>query len=163
MLSKIREKCICLYHIKPDLSKFLGITREKRVQQRNADIDLTGKAGAKPALPGNPLAMAVANRDRQTLEMVRAAVRHKNVMLAYQPIVQAKNPKEIAFFEALIRVLDETQRVIPAREFITVIEETELGRDIDCLALQKGRIAMIKAPNLRLSINMSARSIGYPP
>ena len=41
ILSKIREKCICSYHIKPDLSKFLGITREKRVQQRNADIDLT--------------------------------------------------------------------------------------------------------------------------
>ena len=63
----------------------------------------------------------------------------------------------------MIRVLDETQRVIPAREFITVIEETEMGRDIDCLALQKGRIAMVKVPNLRLSINMSARSIGYPP
>ena len=57
------------------------------MKQRNANIDLTGKAGAKPALPGNPLAMAVANRDRQALEMVLAAVRHKNIMLAYQPVV----------------------------------------------------------------------------
>ena len=94
--------------------------------------------------------------------MVRAAVRHKNVMPAYQPVVKAKNPKKIAFFEALIRVLDETRWVIPAREFITVIEETELGRDIDCLALQKDLIAMVKVPNLRLLINMSVRSIVYP-
>ena len=52
---------------------------------------------------------------------------------------------------------------IPAREFITVIEETELGREIDCLALQKGLTAMVKVPNLRLSIDMSARSIAYQP
>ena len=116
-----------------------------------------------PAQLGNPLAMAVANRDTQTLEMVRASVSHKNVMLAYQPVVQAQNPNRIAFFEALIRVLDDTQRVIPAREFITVIEETELGREIDCLALQKGLTAMVKVPNLRLSINMSAWSIAYRP
>ena len=115
LLSKISRECIYSYNVKPDLSKFLGITREKRMQPRNANIDLTGKAGAKRTLPGNPLAMAVANRDRQPLEMVHAAVRHKSVMPAYQPLVQAKSSKEIAFFEALIRVLDETQRVIPAR------------------------------------------------
>jgi EAL domain-containing protein (putative c-di-GMP-specific phosphodiesterase class I) len=58
-------------------------------------------------------------------------------------------------------VLDETGRIIPAREFITVIEETEMGRIIDCLALEKGLRALRKNPALRLSINMSARSIGY--
>ena len=133
------------------------------MQQRNANIKHPRDIGVMPAQLGNPLAMAVANRDTQTLEMVRASVSHKNVMLAYQPVVQAQNPNRIAFFEALIRVLDDTQRVIPAREFITVIEETELGREIDCLALQKGLTAMVKVPNLRLSINMSARSIAYRP
>ena len=60
-------------------------------------------------------------------------------------------------------MLDDTQRVIPAQEFTTVIEETELAREIDCLALQNGLTAMVKVPNLRLSINMSARSIAYRP
>ena len=32
---------------------------------------------------------------------------------------------------------------------------------IDCLALEKGLRALLKHPRLRLSINMSARSIGY--
>ncbi|MEP5154662.1 EAL domain-containing protein [Planktotalea sp.] len=93
------------------------------------------------------------------MDMVRAALEHKQVMLAYQPIMQAAG--SVAFYEGLIRVLDETGRIIPAREFINVIEETEMGRIVDCLALEKGLQALRKHPHLRLSINMSARSIGY--
>lgn len=107
----------------------------------------------------DPLSIAVNQRDRSTIDMVRAALEHKQVMLAYQPIMLASGG--IAFYEGLIRVLDETGRIIPAREFITVIEEMELGRIIDCLALKKGLRALRKNPQLRLSINMSARSIGY--
>jgi len=91
--------------------------------------------------------------------MVRAALDYKQVMLAYQPVMQSNGG--IAFYEGLIRILDETGRIIPAREFIDVIEETEMGRIVDCLALEKGMRALRRNPNLRLSINMSARSIGY--
>jgi len=59
-------------------------------------------------------------------------------------------------------VLDPTGRIIPAREFIGSIEATETGRIIDCLALEKGLACLRRFPNLRLAINMSARSIGYP-
>ena len=107
----------------------------------------------------DPLSAAVNQRDRNVLDMVRAALEHKQVMLAFQPVMQAHG--NVAFYEGLIRVLDETGRIIPAREFITVIEETEMGRIIDCLALEKGLRALRKNPTLRLSINMSARSIGY--
>ncbi|MGB7317418.1 MAG: EAL domain-containing protein [Planktotalea sp.] len=107
----------------------------------------------------DPLSAAINQRDRSTMEMVRAALEHKQVMLAYQPVMQSHGG--VAFYEGLIRVLDETGRIIPAREFITVIEETEMGRIIDCLALEKGMRALRQNPNLRLSINMSARSIGY--
>ena len=107
----------------------------------------------------NPLAAAVSQRDRSTMEMVRSALDHKQVMLAFQPIMQSRGG--IAFYEGLIRVLDETGRIIPAREFIEVIEETEMGRIVDCLALEKGMRALRRNPELRLSINMSARSIGY--
>jgi sensor c-di-GMP phosphodiesterase-like protein len=70
----------------------------------------------------DPLSAAVSQRDRSTLEMVRSALEHKQVMLAYQPIMAATGG--VAFYEGLIRVLDETGRIIPAREFINVIEET---------------------------------------
>lgn len=111
--------------------------------------------------PRNALALAVEQRDANIIKMVEAAVRHRQVLLAFQPVVQARDPGRTAFYEGLVRVLDETGRVIPAREFISIVEETETGRLLDCLALEKGLRALEKQPALRLSINMSARSIGY--
>jgi len=110
----------------------------------------------------NPLNFAVTRRDADTLHMVKEAVHHKQAMLAYQPVVRAATQSP-AFFEGLIRVLDETGRVIPASQFMGVVEDTELGREIDTVALQFGCKALAEVPNLRLSINMSARSIGYKP
>jgi len=109
----------------------------------------------------DPVSSAVAGRDRSVIDMVDQAVRHSQVMLAYQAIVTAGQPDRPAFYEGLIRVLDATGRVIPARDFIEQIEVMETGRVIDCLALQNGLRMLAKYPDLRLSINMSARSIGY--
>ncbi len=122
-----------------------------------------GQAQRPPSFDGadNPLAFAVNARDKDTLEMVRQAIARKDVMLAFQPVMQARGPIRVAFHEGLIRVLDQTGRVIPARDFIGVVETQELGRQIDTLALEKGLQALHDVPDLRLSINMSARSIGY--
>lgn len=118
------------------------------------------RAGLDPGGTSDPLSAAVGQRDKSTLEMVRNALEHKQVLLAYQPIMHATG-STVAFYEGLIRVLDETGRIIPAKEFINVVEETEMGRIIDCLALEKGLRVLRQNPDLRLSINMSARSIGY--
>lgn len=115
-----------------------------------------------PAGQDNPLAFALTSRDMSIIQMVDDAVRHKQVMLAYQAIVPAGRQTYPAFYEGLIRVLDDTGRIIPAREFIQAIETTETGRIIDCLALDKGLQTLRENPEIRLSINMSARSIGYP-
>ncbi|SEK65988.1 EAL domain, c-di-GMP-specific phosphodiesterase class I (or its enzymatically inactive variant) [Roseovarius azorensis] len=114
-----------------------------------------------PAGQDNPLSFAVSARDRSVVDMVRQAVEHKQVMLAYQAVVPAGQQDRPAFYEGLIRVLDETGRVIPARDFINIVEVTETGRIIDCLALEKGLKTLSDYPDLRLAINMSARSIGY--
>ena len=114
------------------------------------------------AFPPDPLSSALAERDRDTLEMVRAALAERRVMLAYQPIVSAERPDRPAFHEGLIRIMDRTGRIIPARDFIGAVETDEIGRIIDCLSLELGLKALAQNPGLRLSINMSARSIGYP-
>lgn len=110
----------------------------------------------------SPLDYAVSQRDRETISMVRRAVERRDVVLAYQPIVQTARPDRPAFYEGLIRVLDDKGRIIPAKDFIETVEDSELGRKIDCLALDLGLKALAQDPSLRLSINMSARSIGYP-
>ncbi|MEM6618884.1 MAG: EAL domain-containing protein [Pseudomonadota bacterium] len=96
------------------------------------------------------------------IDLVRDAIDRKNVLLAYQPIVHSKNPTRPAYYEGLVRVLDLNRQIIPARDFIEVVETMELGRIIDCLALELGLVALAEEPSLRLAINMSARSIGYP-
>ena len=109
----------------------------------------------------NPLSAAVMNRDRNTLAMVADAVKHKQTLLAFQPVVVPGQGNRIGFYEGLIRVIDETGRIIPASDFMPVIERSELGRDIDVVALDMGLRTLHENPSMRLSINMSARSIGY--
>ena len=96
------------------------------------------------------------------MSMVRDAVQRRNVLMAYQPVFPAGGPNLPAFYEGLIRLLDTTGRIIPARDFIESIESTEIGRILDCLALDQGLNALAADPSLRLAINMSARSVGYP-
>ncbi len=123
-----------------------------RFKRRLADI---------PPGSDNPLSYAVAQRDKDTVNMVADAVAHRQTLLAYQPVMRASAQTKVAFYEGLIRVLDATGRIIPAKDFMPAIEESELGREIDVLALRMGLQALRANPGLRLSINMSARSIGY--
>lgn len=110
----------------------------------------------------SPLDFAISERDRSVLTMVRDAIDRRDVLLAFQPVMRADNPGVIAFQEGLVRVLDDTGRVIPARDFISVVETQELGRKLDCLSLEIGVNTLRDIPDLRLAVNMSARSIGYP-
>lgn len=110
----------------------------------------------------SPLAAVIAARDNDTMTMVRRAIQEKRMRLAYQPVVVGSDTSRIAFYEGLIRVIDPAGRVIPARDFIDAVEADELGRQIDCLALEIGLNTLARFPQVRLSVNMSARSIGYP-
>jgi EAL domain-containing protein (putative c-di-GMP-specific phosphodiesterase class I) len=110
----------------------------------------------------NPLASAIAERDRETIAMVREALETRRLRLAYQPVVVGADTSRVAFHEGLMRVLDSTGRAIPACDFMAAIETDELGRMIDCAALDMGLNTLVRHPDLRISINMSARSVGYP-
>lgn len=125
--------------------------------------DGMGYGADGPGTVPDPLSYAVMERDRNTIAMVERAIDRAEVMLAYQPVMLAGRPDRPAFFEGLIRVLDSTGRVIPARDFFPQVEDRELGRRLDVLALRAGLAALAATPTLRLSINMSARSIDYPP
>jgi EAL domain-containing protein (putative c-di-GMP-specific phosphodiesterase class I) len=109
----------------------------------------------------SPLDVAIADRDRHTLAMVDAALSRGRARLAFQPVMRADGGG-VAFHEGLIRILDETGRIIPARDFMPAVVDHEIGRRIDCAALLAGLRALRADPSLRLAVNMSARSIGYP-
>ncbi|WP_040607140.1 EAL domain-containing protein [Oceanicola sp. S124] len=109
----------------------------------------------------DPLSWAVSTRDAEAMSMVARALDAEEVALAYQPVMRAGSG-QVAFYEGLIRIYDPAGRIIPARDFISSIEATELGRRVDCAALDMGLQTLADHPELRIAINMSARSIGYP-
>lgn len=119
-----------------------------------------------PPLPEDglesPFSVADRMRHQQTVEMVRKALDERRALLAFQPVVQSRMTNRAAFYEAFIRILDDQGRVIPARDFMGAVETSEIGRRIDCLALDLGLAALAREPSIRLAVNMSARSIGYP-
>lgn len=110
-----------------------------------------------------PFDVAVSLADRDVPSMIAAALRTDNLRLAFQPAVYAADPSIIAFYEGYIRLLDPQGRVIPARDFLAIAETRELGREIDVAALRLGLAALRRNPQVRIAINMSARSIGYAP
>ncbi|WP_151717417.1 EAL domain-containing protein [Gemmobacter serpentinus] len=110
----------------------------------------------------NPLAFVISEQDQETLAMVRDALAQGRVRLAFQPVVIGADPGRTVFWEGLVRVLDPKGRVIPARDFMAAVESTEIGRQLDCAALDQGLRILARHTDVRISINMSARSIGYP-
>ncbi|PZX16611.1 EAL domain-containing protein (putative c-di-GMP-specific phosphodiesterase class I) [Palleronia aestuarii] len=116
----------------------------------------------------HPVAPDLAGADTRPssndiLRTVEESIEDDNALLAFQPVVPAGRPDMPAFYEGLIRVLDRNGRIIPAKDFIGQVEETEIGRRIDCLSLRRGLALLAQQPDLRIAINMSARSISFAP
>ncbi|MEL6641744.1 MAG: EAL domain-containing protein [Pseudomonadota bacterium] len=108
----------------------------------------------------DPLIYAMASRDADVPRLVRAALAGGRGQLAFHPVVTADNDNLVAFHEGLMRLSDEEGRLIPAAHFMPQVEDTDLGREIDCLSLELALQKLREHPSLRLSVNLSARSIG---
>ncbi len=108
----------------------------------------------------DPLQYAYASRDADVFDLVRDALRAGRAQLAFHPVVVATDRNMISFYEGLMRLTDEGGRILPAGHFMHQIEETSLGRQLDCAALSLAFETLQRNPGLRLSVNLSARSIG---
>lgn len=128
---------------------------------RNDDPATRGGAPSGRGPRTSPIDFTVDRQSALTIATVQDAVRRGDGLLAYQPVVQSYRPDRPAFYEGLIRIVDVTGRLIPLRDFMPHVETTELGRQIDCLALSLGLQTLTQEPAVRLSVNMSARSIGH--
>jgi len=135
-----------------------------RIRRENGGrMQLPQKKPRIDAAPGtaSPLGVAISENDRETMAMVEAAIKARRLRLAYQPVVLSRDPGRVAFHEGLIRVMEPNGRIIPAADFMNAVEAHEIGREIDCAALEFGLATLARNPDLRIAINMSARSIGY--
>ncbi|NAZ38111.1 EAL domain-containing protein [Rubellimicrobium sp. CFH 75288] len=110
--------------------------------------------------PQSPLEWAARLHEADLPAMIREALARDRAQLAFQPVVTAGRPPRVAFYEGFIRLLDERGTPLPAGAFFEKVEESGLGRELDCAALRLGLQMLRRQPRLRLAINMSARSIG---
>lgn len=111
----------------------------------------------------SPLGFVEESNSRAAPQDVETQIRAGRCALAFQPVVDAKNPESVLYYEGLIRVFDEANRFIPARHFIHQVANRETGRLIDLHSLTKTIFELKRTPGLHLSVNTSARSIGYSP
>jgi EAL domain-containing protein (putative c-di-GMP-specific phosphodiesterase class I) len=115
---------------------------------------------SEEAWPRDPFDYVIASRDREIGTLVADALARDRAQLAFQPVMTAAMPPRAAFHEGFIRLRDSQGRILPARSFISQVEDNALGRDIDCASLRLGLDMLARHSRLRLAINMSARSIG---
>ena len=79
-----------------------------QTQQAAADVTNFGPYS-------DPLTDAVNARDKAVVANIRRALDREDAFLLFQPVVEGRRTGKVAFYEGLIRILDDTGRVIPAR------------------------------------------------
>ena len=119
-----------------------------------------GEAASRDNWPRDPFEYVISSRDRDIDSLGADALAHDRVQLAFQPVVTAGLPAQIAFHEGFIRLRDSGGRILPARSFMSEVGDKAMGRELDCASLRLGLGMLARDPRLRLSVNMSARSIG---
>ncbi len=88
-------------------------------------------------------------------EEVQSALKTGRLILAYQPVVDART-HEVDHYECLLRLRLETGTIVAAGAFIPVVERSGLMRLIDRRALDLALAELIRYPQISLAINISA-------
>jgi diguanylate cyclase (GGDEF)-like protein len=88
-------------------------------------------------------------------EEVQSALKTGRLVLAYQPIVEARTHK-VDHYECLLRLRLETGAIVAAGEFVPVVERSGLMRLVDRRALDLALADLSRYPDVSLAINISA-------
>ncbi|GAB6157272.1 hypothetical protein JCM39194_04720 [Desulfotomaculum varum] len=94
----------------------------------------------------------------QNINIIKQALREDRLVLHYQPVVSL-NKGKIIHYEALVRLLDENNKVIPPGEFIPVAERFGLMAEIDRWVVQAALKKLAQVPQIKIFVNLSAVSL----
>ena len=87
-------------------------------------------------------------------EEVQEALKDDRIVLAYQPVVDART-HAVKYFECLVRMYDSQGTLVPAAHFIPAIERLGLMRWIDNRVRDLAITALERNPKIELAINIS--------
>lgn len=94
----------------------------------------------------------------EVAEMVRAALKAGRLTFAYQPIVDTVKGGP-AYYECLVRMIGEDGKIIPAADFVPVVEQMGMIRLIDRYALELAVTELARYPSVKLAINVSGLTV----
>ncbi len=95
----------------------------------------------------------------RTAERIQSALRDDRFVFAYQPVVSARDG-EVAHYECLLRIVEESGEIRSAATFMPVVEEMGLVRQIDRKVLEMALRELRRCPDVSLAINVSAYTTG---
>lgn len=93
-------------------------------------------------------------RSRVMCDEVQSALRDERIVFAFQPIVAAMTG-EVDHYECLLRMRAPDGRIVPASEFVPVIEQLGFIRLIDRYVLDKALAELSAHPTVKLGFNIS--------
>ena len=88
-------------------------------------------------------------------EQLVKALQEERVVFAYQPVVDSKTT-EVAYYETLIRMIDEKGEIVAAGAFVPVAERLGLMRQLDRRTLEMVVSDLVNNPNITLALNISS-------
>lgn len=94
----------------------------------------------------------------KTIELIKKAIKDNRFTLFYQPIIKVRG--QIMHYEALIRMFDEKNAVIPPNLFIPVAERFGLMSQIDRWVVRNVIRTLEKNQYISVFINLSGQSLG---
>lgn len=99
----------------------------------------------------------IHKRSLDIVRRVRAALKDDRLILAYQPVVDARS-RTVAHYEALVRMREDDGRIVPAAHFIPPVERMGMIKAVDRRALDLALGELRSCPWLNLAINFSGLS-----
>ena len=88
-------------------------------------------------------------------EQVSKAMQEERVVFAYQPVVLSGNG-DVAYYETLLRMIDEKGEIVSAGAFVPIAERLGLMRDIDRYTLDLAISDLLSDPTITLALNISS-------
>lgn len=105
-----------------------------------------------------------AERSRVVLELgekVKKALKSSTLRIAFQPVVNAQD-SHVEFYEVLARMFDDDGELIPAGDFIPVVEQLGLAPDFDRHVLDLAIEELAACDTLKLAVNISGLTAALP-
>ncbi len=87
-------------------------------------------------------------------ERVKHALKNDRLKLAFQPIIETETG-QVLFYEALARLYRDDGRIMPAAEFIPIVEQQGLASELDRHVLKLAIRELEAYDRLQLAVNVS--------